>query len=411
MTVMSLKIERSAFRSIFTVLLCAIVLLLNNGFMIVGKAFFDPIVIDNLGISVGTLKFGETITYTTVALAAPAAGYLMDRVGPRALFSVGLGLMAFGLVFYANAGSIELLYIADAMFGLCLALSGCYAGVMIVSEVTDKHRGGAIGFLLAVGNLGNGIAPAANSVLSHAFGWRAALYIIAVITALLIPVVATFIPRSLKRMRASDERNQGKPTLSSTLASANFWYLSGVAAIGFMVSIGLFSNMVLFLYREVHMSAVGVSVFLMVMYFAGFFSQLAAGFCGDLVGYKILDIVCILFMSVGCATFVMGSEGCVWAGMILLSCGWGGHYVLLQNFLPRLFAGPSFGRIVGAVALIEAIGASAGPFSVGLSFDLTSSYRLSFLIGAGLLLVTAFLATGIVVSSRQSDAAAAPASG
>jgi len=140
-------------------------LLLNNGFMLIEISIFDPLMIARLHVSVATLKFGDTIALATVAVTAPAAGYLTDKAGPRLLFVAGLALMAFGMILYTVFTTIGQIYLAFILFGVCLALSGGFACLIVVSDATTKRRGLAIGVLLATASLGQAIAPVVLSTL------------------------------------------------------------------------------------------------------------------------------------------------------------------------------------------------------------------------------------------------------
>jgi MFS family permease len=55
----------------------------------------------------------------------------------------------------------------------------------------------------------------------------------------------------------------------------------------------------------------------------------------------------------------------------------------------EIFQGRHFGTIFGTVMFVALSGGAAGPYVTGLIHDLTGSYRLAFLIGIGVSLVSA----------------------
>ena len=58
----------------------------------------------------------------------------------------------------------------------------------------------------------------------------------------------------------------------------------------------------------------------------------------------------------------------------------GAVYTLSSPMLAELFGLKSLGAIIGAVVFIGTIGGSIGPYLSGSIFDITGSYRTSFLI-------------------------------
>lgn len=307
--------------------------------------------------------------------------------------------MAAGLALYAGAGSILVVYAVHVMFGLSLVCSGSYACVIVTSQATERRRGLAIGILLAAASLGTGVAPGAYSLITALIGWQNALRLVAVVTACMLPAIFALPARQAARTAPAT----GQPdnaTLAAALRSVNFWLLSLIAGVGFVVAIGLSSNMVLFLTNDVGLKPTRIDVLLLVMSVAGLSAQLLTGALSDVINRRVIHTGSILVMAAGCLMFHAHAEWIVWVAGLCFAVGWGGHYVLLQSLLPYLFAGPSFGRIVGVIALVEALVGSAGPSIVGASFDLTASYRVAFEIGAAALVMTAALAAKINARSR-----------
>jgi MFS family permease len=385
----------SNIRSFIMVAVCSLTLFLDNGFLLIGISVFDPLMMKRLDVSVGALKAGDTITFATVALAAPLAGYLIDRVGPKPLFVAGMAMMSSGLALYALADSIMAVYAIHALFGLCLVLSGAYACLIVVSEATTRRRGMAIGILLATASLGAALSPTVFSALAQAFGWQRSLVIVAAVTLLALPPIIMFVPRRLHATARIIPGAEQKATLGSSLRSRSFWFLAIVAAVGFLCAIGVTSNMILFLTKDLHLASGDRNMIMVGVFVASLLTQLAGGLLTDILNRRLIHTVCIAAMAVGCGLFATEANALVWPAVILFSAGWGGNYVLLQYLLTHLFSGPSIGRIIGVIGVVEALGGSLGPVLVGGSYDLTKSYSLSFELIAAALLGTAVIASQI----------------
>jgi len=385
-------------RSIAAVTICALAMFLNNGFMFIGVSVFDPIMIERLGVTVGTLKIGDTITMATIASSAALAGYLIDRFGPRLLFAMGMALMSIGMMLYSYATTIVQVWLIHILFGQCIVFSGAFICLVVVSAVTDRHRGLAIGCLLASASLGMGLAPATMSLLAAAIGWQASLRGIALATLLMLPAILVLIPRSTGQ-RSGGSR-QG--SLREATRDRNFWLLSTVAALGYLAAIGTMSNMVLYLTRELHFASSAADMMSFVLFATVLVTQLATGILVDRLESRIVHVVCILLMAAGCLLLGLRPAGMTWVALILFGVGWGGNYTLLQYLATHLFSGPAIGRIVGAIGTVEAVGGALGPVTIGASYDLAGSYGPIFmLLSVGLLgmaVIAARIKKGIAAS-------------
>jgi MFS family permease len=69
----------------------------------------------------------------------------------------------------------------------------------------------------------------------------------------------------------------------------------------------------------------------------------------------------------------------------------GGFYALLSPTVAEFFGTRAHGAILGAVIFSTTIGGSIGPFGAGYLFDITSTYRVVFLLLAGASLVALML--------------------
>ncbi len=357
-------------RSIAAVAICALAMFLNNGFMFIGVSAFDPIMIQRLGVTVGTLKIGDTITMATIASSAAVAGYLIDRFGPRLLFAMGMTLMSIGMALYSSATTIVQVWLIHILFGQCIVFSGAFICLVVVSAVTDRHRGLAIGCLLASASLGMGLAPATMSLLAATIGWQASLRGIALVTLLMLPAILALIPRSTGQR--SDGSRQG--SLREAARERNFWLLSAVAALGYLAAIGTMSNMVLYLTRELRLASSSADTMSFVLFATVLVTQLTTGILIDRLESRIVHVVCILLMAGGCLLMGLHPTGTTWVALILFGVGWGGNYTLLQYLATHLFSGPAIGRIVGAIGTVEAVGGALGPVTIGTSYDMAGSY-------------------------------------
>ncbi len=366
------------------VVMSAIVLFCNNGFALIGITAFDSELINQFGISVGALKIRDAFTFGTVAVTGPLAGYLLDRVGIRPLMVVGMLLMAAGMIAYSFANGIIAIYGIHILFGLCLVTSGLFANVILVAATTRKHRGLAIGFIIAGSSLGQAVAPGINEYLGSLVGWRQALLMNAALPILLIPFILFIFPRLDGKSIGAQQESGAGPSYREALSHRNFWLLAVIAMIGFCVELGVVTNMVLFAKRELRLDAASASAAVFCLFVTALISQIGAGWLADRVGSRVVHASSLVVMTLGTLCLAMATPGWMWIGVFLFGLGWGGNYSLIQLLTSNLFLGQAIGRIMGTIAVIESIGAALGPVAIGGLYDHFGSYSVPFFIAAGL---------------------------
>jgi MFS family permease len=78
--------------------------------------------------------------------------------------------------------------------------------------------------------------------------------------------------------------------------------------------------------------------------------------------------------------------------VLLFGAGWGATAPTFMSVSADLFQGKNFGLIYGVTEAVIGLGSAIGPWLAGYIFDWQESYRLAFLVAAGL----SALSSGIV---------------
>lgn len=388
--------------ALLVVLVSAAVLFVNNGFIILGLTAFDSKLLAEFHSDVAALKARDFVTFGTVAVAAPAAGWLLDRIGVRPLLVAGMLLMATGFALYSIVGSLPQIYGIHVLFGLCLVTSGLFANVILVAACTHKHRGLALGFIIAGSSLGQALAPRFNTLLGSWMDWRHVVVSNAMIPLVLIPFILLIVPKIDWHADGPGREAGVGMTYGEALRHRNFWLLSFIAMVGYCTQLGVVSNTVLFVQNDMGGTAEtgGTAVFCIFM--GALFSQVCFGWLADRFNPKVIHVCTMVIMASGFALMAMAhrdAQGFLWAGAITFGLGWGGNYSLIQLVTSNLFLGPALGRIIGTLAVIESVGAAMGPISVGKIYDVTGSYSTAFAICSALV-ISSILAVLLMSPAR-----------
>ncbi|MEX2535603.1 MAG: MFS transporter [Trueperaceae bacterium] len=118
-------------------------------------------------------------------------GYLMDRVPPRFLLSISLGLLAAAIVLAGRASSAELILLYGAVMGLANGMKGAIGGSVYAYYFGRKHLGSIKGSAITITVAGTAAGP-----LIYALGYEAAgSYLPVLMLSALLPLaVALFAP-------------------------------------------------------------------------------------------------------------------------------------------------------------------------------------------------------------------------
>ncbi|MEY3903514.1 MAG: hypothetical protein RL189_2820, partial [Pseudomonadota bacterium] len=137
-----------------------------------------------------------------------------------------------------------------------------------------------------------------------------------------------------------------------------------------------------------------------ILFMMGLVGKLFSGVFADRFSHRTLMAVSLLLMiagAVGLASFV--SQGLLY-WVVAFGLGWGALYTLIQIATVSSFGTVGSGRILGAIAVLEALGGGLGPWLIGLTFDKTGSYLFGFsMIAAGL--AVAFVLSRLLPDASQ----------
>ncbi|QMW22304.1 MFS transporter [Sandaracinobacteroides saxicola] len=374
------------------VLSAALMLLLNNALTYGGLFVFDPVLLADLGVTPTALKFRETVMYLAVAALAPFGGAIIDRWGVRAPIVAGLVLIAGGLAVYGQAQALWQLYAIHALFGVGLILSGLIAVVVLVSTLTDRHRGLALGVVLAASSLGNALLPPLTAAMLESLGWRASFPWLALMVAAVIPLMWFVVGGHAPAPRAAAPVADGATAaLSAALRTRRFWQLGVAAGLTLFALTAVTSNLVLFGTRELGQSVAQAAGGLGLFFTAAMVAQLLGGAIADRVGAQRVQVVAILLFAAGLLWLGRGDAAWVMPALLLAGVGWGANYASLQLLSSSTFAGPAVACILMALLVLETLAGAAGPVVATRWAEVTGHFAGAFTLTGGLLLLAAAL--------------------
>jgi MFS family permease len=326
-------------------------------------------------------------------LAQPFTGMLADRFGARRVVAVGLLLYALGLAGMAWAPSASALVLAC---GVCIgiALSGTAFGVVYAALsrlVPPERRGWALGLAGAVGGLGQfALVPGAQGLIAG-WGWAAALGVLSVTAALLLPLAWPLNDRSAPTGPQTDVLPLGR-AVREAFAQPGFWLLNlGFLACGFQLAF-IASHLPAYLLDRGLRATDGVAA-LAIIALTNVAGTYAAGLLGARWSRKRLLAGVYLARSAAMALFLLVplSSASLYAFAAAMGLLWLGTLPLTNGIVAQVFGVRYLGTLFGFVFLGHQIGGFLGVWLGGLVFEATRSYEPVWIVAMGLGVLAAAL--------------------
>jgi ACS family glucarate transporter-like MFS transporter len=306
----------------------------------------------------GTVFSAFLVGYT---LFQVPSGGLADRVSAHRIFLVLCTGWALLSAFTASVGwhgigvatVIPQLWLIRAMFGVIAAPTYPTSGRTIAITMPAHLQGRANSLVLASVGVGSAVTPLLLAPITNHYGWRAALWVAAFLSAAVGVLWSQFAPRELHshatskvRTDADEDSDPGSPSAVRPLHSPSFWFLSASYLLqGYLGYIFIFW-FYLYLVQVRHFEVLKAASFTALPWIAtmfaiplgGVFSDLAVTRCGATWGRRSVPLTALfaaaIFLVIGartpnpmlavaalttCTVLVLCTEGPFWATMTQLS--------------------------------------------------------------------------------------------
>lgn len=378
---------------------------------------------EKFGWSRGHTALGVSITLWVYGLMNPVAGSLLDRMGPRRLFSAGAIIMSLGFLASSQMTQLWHYYLfTGGVAAVGMSALGVVANNTILASWFIRKRGTAIG--LANSGMGVGMVtliPLTQIVIDrYGFGWAYG-FLGVMVAVIVIPLAAIFLrgrPEEKGLQPDGDPpaaRNPSGPalspskrgerretivnrewvttewTLSQALKTYQFWALF---ASSILLLIGLYGVM---MHQVSHAVDVGFSKMMAASAFGiiglmGAIGKAGWGFLSDRIGREQAYSLGLLSTVIGIAFISLLQDASqIWllyAYTAFFGLGYGVVAPLTAAVTADLFQGRGLGAIYGTVVLAAGIGGGIGPALAGYAYDTLGSYRLAFHVAAVLIVLS-----------------------
>ena len=394
------------------------------GIALYGLPFFYDFFVRDLGWTRAQVTSGNALSKVIIGpLFGFAAGWTIDRFGPRRLMLAGIvmaGAALVGLGSVTTLGFFYACYMLNALGNVC---GGPLPNQVLLARWFDRNRGKAMGFAYLGIGIGGTLVPLIATALITSFGWRTALQVLGVLMVLIAFPVTWFVrdspeqgredvmgtvPRGLGTVpRDSHGRpsafHGGQSPLSATLKSPAFYLLlvgsmCSIAAVG-----GTVQNLKLFLTIDLKLSQLEVARIASLVLFSSLAGRIMMGYLADKWSRK--HVMILIYAIVAAAIPLLFLADRPWARplfAVLFGIGLGGDYMIIPLMAADLFGTLTLGRLMGIITTADGVAEATAPMLVAAIRDSSGSYAQGFSVLIGLAALGAAAVALLPAAPRRS---------
>ncbi len=388
--------------------------------------FFKPI-LEEFGWDRATLSSVHTFALLLFALVTPFLGRFVDRFGPKAMLFVCVATQTFSSTVNGLASSIWHIFAGRFLY----EIKALQASQVLINRWFVKKRGRAQGISATGVPMGTMVLSPLSQYMVLSWGWRMTMLFWAGVTFVLVlpltlllrnnPEDKGYGPDGDPLYGAAPDIQSPKPetdalppkltaTSGSSLTEAaragSFWLL---LATQFICGIGcgfMMTHIVIFATDVGYSEMIGASL-LSVQGGLNVVGVLLTGHISDrFTRSKVLAFThfvrSLSFFTV--VIFVFLGGGSLWLlyiAVALFGFGWFTTSPLTSGLVADLFGNMWMGTIIGVTISCHMVGMAIGAYAGGITFELSGSYYLFFLVQGILEFLAAVFAFAIKKQTKR----------
>jgi MFS family permease len=378
---------------------------LGTGFYSYSRGVFLPSLAEDLADgSRFAIAMGFSVAGITSALIAPYLGQILDRRSPRRIMLVGVGVVTVSYLLLGAAANLWHYFIIVGLgMGVGMACMGGLAWHRSVISWFDHWRGRAIAIAVMGASLAGVMMPPLVTALVESVGWRGGFVTFAAITGIaLFPLVFFLMkdrPEEIGEVRdgrryaatiaeeaiAPDPDDQRVWHWKEMLGAPALWAIAlmfgSMGCVYSAVMLHLFGHLV-----DIGITAERAALTLSATALFAALGKPVVGWMSDFFGARITIWMALLTQAVALLLFAQAET---FVASVIAACtygfGYSGMSPLRTFAVSTALGSASFATATGVLRIVELpLIISASPLA-GFIYDATGSYRIAFLILAGLM--------------------------
>lgn len=342
---------------------------------------------EELGLSRALFASTRAPTLIVIGLVSPVAGWLVVRIGARAVVLTSIALVAATGVVMGRAQGLADLYLGGVLAGLFTVGLGDITMGAVVTQWVTRARGLALGIVYTGSNIGAVIYVWVATLLSLDGSWRTSLLAIGLGTAAVTLPFGLFAVRDrrpLEPRRPEPESDAGPVageedlTARQALRTRSFWILAVALFAFFFFFLAILSHFMAFLTdgglpqrQAAAYYSTAITMGLVSKVVMGVFADLLSPRMAVLVDHGLLAAASILLL-------LVPASGTLPLFVVIFGFSYAARDVVTPLIIADCFGVRYLATIYGVMTLVLAPAGTLGGIFAGWSFDATGSYDLAF---------------------------------
>ena len=358
------------------------------GLSLYGLPLYYDFMVRELGWSRTMVTSGNAISKLIVGpLFGFAAGWIVDRFGPRRLMMTGIVMAGGALVGLGTVSAAWTFYVFYFFNALGYVCGGPLPSQVLLSRWFDRTRGKAMGIAYLGIGVGGAIVPLLAKWMTDHLGWRGSLQALGVLIVLIAFPLAYFVHEP----PADDANDRGaalsgprggaeSPALRAILRTPAFYLL----ALGSMCSIaavgGTNQHLKLYLSIDRAYSQGDAARIISLILAVSIVGRLFMGWLADRMPRKYVMLIIYLLVAGAIPLLLLEpSSSSMYLFAAIFGLGLGGEYLIIPLMAAELFGVRVLGRVMGIVLTADGVAEATAPMLVGRLRDRTGSYDTGFI--------------------------------
>lgn len=372
----------------------------SNGILMHSLPLFYPQLMDEFAWDATQVTLPATVFFVVGAVTSPPAGALLDRFPARRVMGLGVAGIILGLALLSRMRELWHMVAVFALFGLSLSLCGLVSNMLVLSRWFDRLRGRATGFLLMASSLGGFVFPAIAGFGMASWGWRGMLLVFALLgTVLMVLPLALLVrarpqdhglhPDGLAQQQRLPAAAAG-PSWREAVTGRAFYLLALATAATWFCIVALVQHQSIYLGRDHGLPGAQLGIVFSVFFGASALGKFLFGLLGDHFAKDRVMAASLLLLVAGLALLYHVDTDrplSLYGYAVVAGIGFSGAFTSIQVLLAQFFAGPSFGRILATLVLVDTLAGALGVRVVARLRAGFDSYHVAFAVMIGLCLL------------------------
>ena len=330
-----------------------------------------------IGLSLSLIAFGSFIS--------PLIGSLIDKQGSRRIMAFSMAV--FGISYLVRPFMTELWhwYFLSVVQSFSIVGAAMLPPGKLVGLWFPENRGRVIGITAMGNNFGGMVIQPIIAFLVTVYNWKVAYAVVGAL-GILVSIYSYLVVKNpdsesqgiLESEKKTD--NSTGFTLKEAIRTKTFY------AITFAILCGTFTYSSLLPQVSSHLIINGVrestaSIAVSLFATCGMVGKFVFGNLSDKYGPRMALVLDLCGQAIFASLLVYAGDGLpVWVIVPAMGFFLGAFGALYQLIVIDAFGVKHFGAIMGVIAISNAVPSFLGPIIAGMSFDITGSYAIAFVI-------------------------------